>query len=154
MAGAVLRGTRPTERRLLMFLRAMSPSTVRPLLAGVGAIAMVACGSEVAPVFAPESAVVQSSTDHGGVTGLANVSVGACELVGPSGFTLTLSGRSSAAPSGNETLTCLGTVTPAPSRTQFFSALPCYLPVTGDWTSNSELILRSNGGASLRCQAR
>lgn len=144
-----------------MLLRAWSPSAVGIVLAGMAAVVTAACGSAIPPVSAPDPVAAPAPAgmrDAGAPSAdavlAASVYAGSCDLVGPEGYTLSLSGSSSASASGNETLQCRGTVTPAPARTEFYSGLPCYLPQTADWTSRSTLTLRSNGGASLKCQAK
>jgi hypothetical protein len=133
----------------------LSPSAIRIVLAGMGAVVIVACGSDVAPVSAPEPVSALAPADGGGSVAASAVSTESCEVVGPSGYTLTFAGgTSSLSASGNETLQCRGSVTPAPGQTEFYSGFPCYLPQTGDWTSRSYLTLLTNGGASLKCQAK
>jgi hypothetical protein len=122
------------------------------LLAGMGAVALAACGSDVATVSGPDS--IAGSAPAGGGSAVASAFSFPCQFVPPPDYIVTLSGNSSISFSGNETLQCRGTVTPAPESTLFFSGLPCFLPDTGDWTSNSQLTLRSNGSASLKCQAK
>jgi hypothetical protein len=115
-------------------------------------VALAACGSDVATVSGPDP--VLGSPRTGGDAVAASAVSFPCQLVGPPDYAVTLTGNSSFSFSGNETLQCRGTVTPAPERTLFFSGLPCFLPDTGDWTSNSQLTLRSNGSASLKCHAK
>ncbi len=76
------------------------------------------------------------------------------DFVNPTAYSLSLTGNSSASTSGNETLQCRGSVAPAPSSLEFYSGFPCYLPQTQDWTSNSQLTLRTNGTASLTCKGK
>jgi hypothetical protein len=137
-----------------MFHRALSPSAIRTVLAGMGAVVMVACSSDVAPVSAPEPLAALAPADSGGTVAASGVSIESCELVGPSVYTLTLGGTSSMSTSGNETMQCRGGVAPAPLQNEFYSGFPCYLPLTGDWTSRSYLTLLTNGSAILRCQAK
>ena len=72
----------------------------------------------------------------------------------PDGLRHRLAGNSSPSTSGNETLQCRGSVAPAPSGLEFYSGFPCYLPQTQDWTSNSQLTLRTNGTATLTCKGK
>jgi hypothetical protein len=122
------------------------------LLAGMGAVALAACGSDVATVSGPDLVLGSGQSSADAVA--ASADSFPCQLVGPLDFAVNLTGSSSASVSGNETLQCRGTVTPAPDKTLFFDGLPCFLPETADWTSNSHLTLHSNGAASLRCQAK
>jgi hypothetical protein len=141
-----------------MFSRAWSSSALRVLLAVAAAVVMSACGSAVEPVTVPEP--VAARADEGGgvaasaVTVLGGVPVASCDFVNPTGYGITLSGQSLASTSGNETLQCRGTVTPAPPGLEFFEGFPCYMPQTSDWTSNSQLTVRANGSASLTCKAK
>jgi hypothetical protein len=137
-----------------MLHEALSPSVIRTVLAGMGAVVMVACGSDVAPVSAPEPVAAIAPTNSGGTVAASAVSVGSCALVGPAGYTLSFDGTSSMSASGNETLQCRGSVTPAPTNTEFYSGSPCFLPLTGDWTSRSYLTLHTTGSATLKCQAK
>lgn len=143
-----------------MSLRVWSTPAMRALLVGAGTVVMVACGSDTAPVTAPEPVAVPAPAEGGGAvrasadTALAGVPVASCDFVNPTAYSLSLTGNSSASTSGNETLQCRGSVAPAPSSLEFYSGFPCYLPQTQDWTSNSQLTLRTNGTASLTCKGK
>jgi hypothetical protein len=134
--------------------RNVTPALTTALFA---ALVLSACGSDVDTSVAPDPVVgyegAEFATTATSATALDTAIVGCTCFVLGYDFTTT-SCVSSLSSSGNETASCRGSVSPAPTKTQVVFGQSCLLPQTGEYSTISQLVINSNGSATLRCQSK